>query len=133
MESSKILSASKERIRSAYSALLGRPLTEDEENSIRRAFILVSGDEEWLEVLESYTPGDGNDDDRHGNRDTQGAANAIQTEQICGLQEIVHKLRREIREMKVEQEGERNATRAMLQKMMAALNRLSRVPPRNVP
>ena len=125
----RVLQETRMRIRDAYSRLIERPLTENEANPIRRAFLLVTGDEEHLVVQEAYEEGDGHDDDRHGSTNRQGAAMATQNEQIRSLYCTVRDLRREIRELKIEMMEERTVAENKLNKIMAALNRLSRSPP----
>ena len=125
----RVLEATRTRIREAYSTLIGRPLTDDEANPVRRAFLLVTGDEEHLVVQEAYADGDGHDDDAHGNTNPQGAAMDTQNEQIRSLYCTVRDLRREIRELKIDMMEERSSADNKLNRIMAALNRLSRTPP----
>ena len=125
----RVLEATRTRIREAYSSLIGRPLTDDEANPVRRAFLLVTGDEEHLVVQEAYADGDGHDDDAHGNSNPAGAAMDTQNEQIRSLYCTVRDLRREIRELKIDMMEERSSADNKLNKIMAALNRLSRTPP----
>ena len=125
----RVLQETRMRIRDAYSRLIERPLTENEANPIRRTFLLVTGDEEHLVVQEAYEEGDEHGDDRHGSTNPQGAAMATQNEQIRSLYCTVRDLRREIRELKIDMMEERSSADNKLNKIMAALNRLSRTPP----
>ena len=134
---SLVLAATVTRIQRAYQDLTGEAVSPTTVNPIRRAHLLISGDEDRLLINEAFAEGDGGDDDNA----TPGAAaaatagqagQAIQViaESMQNVHAAVRETRRDIAELKQEYESMRTNLYTSLGQIRSSLNRLSRAPTR---
>ena len=131
--SALLLQATVARIKQAYGVLTGDEVTPATANPIRRAFLIVSGNEDRLHICEAFAEGDGGDD--HNKQGGGALGNGSQAlllinESVQGVHASIRETRREVSELKMEYEMMRNNIYQALGHIRSGLNRLQRAPHR---
>jgi len=100
------LSASRDRIRSAYGKLVGSPVDHDTPNPVRCVFLLISRNEDRLEIQEAYGEDEDRDDDAQTTSDSStgstSAAIQLVTQQVSSVNSNIHEVYREVMELNKE-------------------------------
>ena len=127
-----LLKATVIRVKQAYGVLIGDEVTPDTPNPIRRAFLLVSGNEDRLHICEAFAEGDGGDggDEQGGALGNGAQALILINESVQGVHASIRETRREVCELKLEYEMMRNNIYQALGHIRSGLNRLQRAPHR---
>ena len=137
MARSLVLLATVTRIHRAYQDLTGEEVSPNTVNPIRRAHLLISGDEDRLQIHEAFAEGDGGDDDNASpgaaavaTAGQAGQAMQLITESMQNVHADIRETRRDIAELKQEYESMRTNMYTTLGHIRSSLNRLTRAPNR---
>ena len=135
MARSLVLLATVTRIHRAYQDLTGEEVSPNTVNPIRRAHLLISGDEDRLQIHEAFAEGDGGDDDNASpgaaavaTAGQAGQAIQVITESMQNVHAGIRETRRDIAELKQEYESMRTNMYTTLGHIRSSLNRLTRHP-----
>ena len=132
---SLVLQATVTRIQRAYQDLTGEAVSPNTVNPVCRAHLLISGDEDRLQINEAFAEGDGGDDDNVtpaaaavATTGQAGLAVQVIAESMQNVHTAIREMRRDIAELKQEYESMHTNIYTALGHIRSSLNRLTRHP-----